>query len=136
MDQYELHDWTLSFGQATSQAGLCDRGKKVIRLSAPLMLLWTEDQCRDIVLHEIAHVLTTGRHTQAWRKVFVAIGGSGHRCWNDSNDGRPVPAPKYTGICPGGHPRTADRINKDPRSCPECSPRFNTRYLITWTRNT
>lgn len=137
MDQYGLHDWTLKFNNAPRQAGLCDPKNTTITLSAPLMLLWTEDQDRDIVLHEIAHALTPGpgSHTRAWRQVFLAMGGSGHRCWSDANDGRPtVPAP-YTGVCPGGHPHSAYRRPKG-SSCGECAPRFDPHYLIIWTKTT
>lgn len=32
--------------------------------------------CRELVLHELAHVLTTEGHTDNWRKKLIEIGGT------------------------------------------------------------
>jgi hypothetical protein len=134
MDQYGLTNWTFAFDRARNRAGYCNRTRKQISLSGPLMSIWPQDACQMVILHEIAHALTTGHHTAEWRRTFVSMGGDGRTCW-DSSDGRPQLPPKYTGKCPNGHPHTRERKPAPGLSCNSCSHRYNPRYLITWTRN-
>jgi hypothetical protein len=133
MDQYGLHDWTLRFGAGSKQAGLCERGLKRLTFSGPLFSIWTQDHCRNTILHEIAHALTTGHHTAEWRRVFISMGGNGKTGW-DNSDGRPTLPPRFIGTCPRGHIIKKNR--RDKTSCSTCNPRrFDSRYLFTWTRN-
>jgi predicted SprT family Zn-dependent metalloprotease len=136
MDQYGLKDWTLRFGRGRKQAGNCDYINTRITLSAPLMLLWSEEHVRDTILHEIAHALTRGHpaHGERWRRTFLSMGGNGKRLW-DTEDGRTELPYKYTGTCPAGHTSGRMRQAKAAVSCGQCSHRFDRRHLITWSLN-
>jgi hypothetical protein len=133
MDQYGLKDWTLRFGPGRKQAGLCERRAKRLTFSAALFSVWTQDHCRNTILHEIAHALTTGHHTPEWRRVFISMGGNGKTGW-DNSDGRAQLPAKFIGTCPRGH--TIEKDRRDKTSCITCNPRrFDSRYLLTWARN-
>lgn len=133
MDQYGLKDWTLKFGRGRKESGNCNYKTQTITFSAPLFHVWVQDHCRDTILHEIAHALTRGHnHDRVWKRTYIAMGGQGDRCWEQA-PGRPALPPKFTGTCPAGHSISRDR--RDQGSCNRCSPRFDERYLFTWTRN-
>ena len=133
MAEHQLFGWTLSFDNARHRAGQCRRRAKEISLSAPLMSIWTIEQCTDTILHEIAHALTSGGHDEEWQAMCVKIGADPTRTWGHLGEQR-LP-PKWTGRCPNGHETHRDRVASKAVSCGVCSPRFDRRYLITWTRN-
>jgi predicted SprT family Zn-dependent metalloprotease len=62
-----------------SSAGRCRRGRRQIELNPKIVLHYTREEVVDVMLHEIAHVLTVGGHTKVWCMMFKAIGGSGRR---------------------------------------------------------
>jgi SprT-like family len=133
MAEHGLGHWSLKWGRGSRQAGLCDRGKLEITISAPLMANWTIGQARDMILHEIAHALTVGGHTRQWQAKAMAIGGSGSVRWGHLGEAD-VP-PKYIGTCPNGHISTKHRKSKaitNGASCGRCSPHFDRRFMIAW----
>jgi predicted SprT family Zn-dependent metalloprotease len=133
--------WTLQWDRAEVRAGGCAISQRVISLSAPLLALWPMAECRDIILHEIAHALTphlwSGQyHGAEWQCVCLRIGANPVRCY-DAEGERPAPPAPYTGYCPAGHVFTRRRKTRGnlPRiSCHKCAPRYDERYLITWTQ--
>jgi predicted SprT family Zn-dependent metalloprotease len=129
--QHGLSNWTIAFDQSRTRAGICNRQRREIGLSTPLMSLWTEAQCRDTILHEIAHALTTGGHTEEWKRTCLRIGAKPERCWDEGNESIP---PRWTGTCPNGHVMTRHKLTHALRrnSCPECSNRYDPRFLFTW----
>jgi predicted SprT family Zn-dependent metalloprotease len=141
MRQYGLTDWEFQWDNAQARAGQCLHPTKskpgVISLSRKLTTLWGTEEMRDIVLHEIAHALAGHEHGHdaTWKRICQHIGARPQRCYDTDPDLQGMPAP-YIGTCPHGH--TGNRYKRPPqtpRSCVQCAPHFDTRYLITWTAN-
>lgn len=130
MQAHGLENWTLAFDRARHRAGICRRKQREISLSAPLMSVWTEEQARDTILHEIAHALTKGGHGTEWQRMCVRIGADPTRTWGHNGEERLER--RYTGRCPNGHELKRDRRPRKPVSCSVCCPVFNENYLITW----
>lgn len=128
-----LHDWTLRFDHARRRAGSCRADTRTISLSRHLMALYSEEQVRETLLHEIAHALAGPEHGHdaVWRAIAVGIGASGQRLV--APDAPRLPAP-WRGVCPGGHVHERHRRPARPASCTQCSRRFDPNFLITWTR--
>lgn len=55
----------------------CFRPLQLILLSGPVVDAMTIEGVREMVLHEIAHALTTGSHDEAWVAVARSIGCTG-----------------------------------------------------------
>ena len=126
--------WQFRWSNARSQAGSCNHRTRVIRLSRPFAELWGPEGMRDTILHEIAHALAGHKagHGPAWRAVCLRIGAAPERCIPADAE---LPEMRYTGTCPNGHVTQKQRIPARERSCGHCTPRFDRRYLITWTEN-
>jgi predicted SprT family Zn-dependent metalloprotease len=130
MDQHGLQRWSLVFGQAQTYFGICYTRQKRITISAPLTRLNDIDEVRDVILHEIAHALTTDRgHGRLWKAKARMVGCRPERC-------RPAsvhqPPPRFVGTCPAcGYKTTAYRRNRV--SCGKCDTTFNPVYLLVWT---
>ena len=78
--EHGLANWDVMFDGARARFGCCYYHKKLITLSKVLVELNDEAEVLDTILHEIAHGLTPGGHTKAWRKTALAIGCNGKRC--------------------------------------------------------
>lgn len=87
------------------RGGQCRTKKKEIGISA-----WVVDnndwpQVYEILVHEIAHGLCPGhRHDKIWKQTCIRLGGSGERCWQDSDNlkgSKPSKKkePKYSATC-------------------------------------
>lgn len=134
MTEHGLDEWGLRLSRATRTAGTCSHLQKVISLSGPLFALWTEDECRLTILHEIAHALTPGHgHDRVWQLKCIEIGGDGKRCY--SGEKNPIALAKYIGSCPGGHKHTKARKPTRVSTCAKCAPKYDPRYTITWREN-
>jgi hypothetical protein len=81
MKEHGLKGWVVQWAWWWDHAARCMRPMKWILLSVPYVEANEEKEVREVVLHEIAHALTAGAgdqaHDEEWRRVFVAIGGSG-----------------------------------------------------------
>ena len=130
--EHGLGEWTIVFGQAKRQAGLCKPGAKEIKLSAPLTSIHPEAEVRDTLLHEIAHALvgTQHGHDDVWRATALRIGCSGLRC---TSEDVPRIDGGWVGACPAGHRSSRHRRPERPTSCRTCSPSFDVEHLLTWT---
>jgi hypothetical protein len=126
-----LQDWVVEFGHARRQFGACLRRQKTIRLSAPLVRMNTVAQVTNTILHEIAHALTTGGHTKAWKATALAIGCDGQRCY--VADEVRLPIRRWVGHCPRcGQTIVRHRRTKGP--CARCDQTFNPAFRFVWTR--
>jgi predicted SprT family Zn-dependent metalloprotease len=82
MKLHGLGGWSFSFDHARRRFGCCRPGKKQISLSRPLVLLNSEEEVRDTILHEIAHALTPrDGHGAKWKAVCRQIGARPVRCF-------------------------------------------------------
>jgi predicted SprT family Zn-dependent metalloprotease len=135
--EHGLDNWTVAFDSARQRAGICRREQREIGLSKLLMVLWTEGQQRETILHEIAHALAPAGagHDWRWQRVCVKIGAIPVRCWDEADNTREQVPFKYIGTCPRGHTIGRDKLTTATRrrSCDKCDTRFNPRYLFTWT---
>ena len=133
MHENGLSDWNFEFDQARKRAGQCNYGTRTLSLSSHLMPLWTEVQRRDVILHEIAHALTPGAgHGPAWQAMCRQIGADPSRTWG--HNGEASAELPWKGTCPNGHEHGMARRPARNHSCRLCSNRYESRYLITWTR--
>ncbi|GAB2683235.1 SprT-like domain-containing protein [Thalassiella azotivora] len=133
MRGHGLDDWTLVYDRARTRAGICRPARREIGLSRALTALHPPEEVRDTVLHEIAHALvgTDHGHDEVWRRAAVAIGCSGRRC---VDRGSPRPDAPWQGTCPAGHVAHRYRVPQRVQSCRRCSPSFDPRHLLRWTR--
>jgi predicted SprT family Zn-dependent metalloprotease len=125
--------WRIALVKDHRNAGTCYPAEHKIELSAPLASLWSIENTRDTILHEIAHALTSGGHGADWRAMCRKIGARPSRCWGGYGE---VAVPeKYMGTCPSGHViyRARKTRNMGRMSCGSCSRRYNPEYRYTWT---
>jgi hypothetical protein len=125
--------WTFGFDNAKRRAGLCDYTRRRISVSRYLSARYDDDTNHQTLLHEVAHAIAgaEARHGPRWKRIareLGYVGGTTH-AGETATDLAP-----WVGVCPAGH--TAYRHRKAPRatSCAKCAPRFDERYVFTWTR--
>lgn len=134
MTEHGLNSWNFRLDRARVRAGQCCYSSKTLTFSAALMSLWTEEQQRETVLHEIAHALTPGHHhDRIWQLKCLDIGADPARTWG--HNGEESLEPRWTATCPNGHEMYRDRKPSKLFSCALCSREFDERYLFTWKRN-
>ena len=134
LDAYGLTDWKVGWGRSKIDAGICEHGgktPKTLRFSAPLFSVWTWAQCEDTILHELAHALTPGKgHGPIWKAKCRELGAKPTARWGADGERK---IQRWMGLCPSGHEINRDRRPKDRLSCLKCSPKFDLRYLFTWS---
>lgn len=74
-----LPEWGLSFDRAKTRAGLTNYQTKTITLSEYMIETASEQDVRNVLLHEIAHALVGSRHghDDVWRAKALEIGCDG-----------------------------------------------------------
>lgn len=81
-----LKEWTLKWERLYSISGLTNYRTKTIKLSIFLLIgNQKKEFVKNIILHEISHVLTENEkkeHGQIWKKTFLEMGGDGHITYN------------------------------------------------------
>lgn len=132
MEEHGVGDWALGLDRARRRAGLTDHGRRRITLSRALMELYSPDEVRETVLHEIAHarVGASHGHDAVWAAEARRIGASGRRLVPRE---APAIAGRWVGTCPAGH--TVNRMRRPavPMACARCGRRFSLANLLTWT---
>jgi hypothetical protein len=129
-----LAAWRIQWSNSRRTAGSCTHSARLIKLSLPVMSLWTVERCEQTILHEIAHALTPGdHHGYLWAAKCRELGIKPTRCWGQEGEARPPM--KFKGVCPKGHVAGMMRMPSSERSCSRCSRGFNRAFLITWTLN-
>lgn len=79
------NQWSVRFNpNLLRTAGQCRRATRTIEISLPHVEVQDDDESgeravREIVLHEVAHALTTGQHNSDWRWKAIELGASGER---------------------------------------------------------
>lgn len=98
----------------------------------------TDKDFKELILHEIAHALTPYHgHDRAFRNMSIRIGGNPKATINISylKDIKPEHLQKKTNyiyecpICKNTY--YATRMWKKRKSCGKCSPRFDSKFLLT-----
>lgn len=124
MNKYGLIEkgWTFRFFKSYIDAGCCDYSEKAILVSERFPPVNYEDDIRDLILHEIAHVLAghEAHHNDKWKKMCIKVGAKPERYFQGK-----TPAPNYVGTCPECgtendyyyHPHT-------PRYCADCCKEY------------
>ncbi len=127
MERYGLlsDGWTFRFDTARRRFGVCRFNKKVISLSRPLVELNSEAECRDTVLHEIAHALAgpNAGHGPEWVSMCRKVGARPVRCYGAGEVREPEP--RYVARCPSckkeaGFQRRPTRV----RACSDCCKKY------------
>ena len=75
LDKYGLEEWRIEIGPKTKQwLGQCDRLRKSIDISQCFIdAAPTLDILQDLILHEIAHALTSGGHNFEWKRKYAEL---------------------------------------------------------------
>ena len=125
--------WSFGFDNAKRRAGLCDYARRRISVSRYLAARYDDETNHQTLLHEVAHALAgpAAGHGPEWKRVARDLGYRGGTTHNGETATELAP---WVGGCPAGH--VAYRHRRPPRatSCVKCAPRFDDRYLFTWTR--
>lgn len=100
------HQWRFRFDTAKRRLGSCQYTERTITLSRPLTLVNSEDQMRDTILHEIAHVIAghSAGHGPRWKAACVRVGARPDRC--ASMDEVVMPTAPWYHVCPQCDHRT------------------------------
>lgn len=138
MDRH-LPGWSFRWDNAAKRLGACKYGPKVLSFSRPLTARISRRQAVDTITHEIAHALAGHQagHGPEWARVHRDLGGSGDRTYSTQTGEVVAVEPPFQGTCPGCG-RSWRRHKRIQAACPKCSAaagsRFDTRFLLVWTR--
>ncbi len=124
--------WSFGFDNAKRRAGLCDYTRKRISVSRYLAARHDDDANHQTLLHEVAHALAghDAAHGADWKKVARELGYVGGTTHHGETATELAP---WVGVCPAGHVAYRHRRPGQATSCVKCAPRFDKRYLFTWT---
>lgn len=125
--------WSFAFDNAKRRAGACDYTRQRITVSRYLAARYDDETNRQTLLHEVAHALAGARaaHGPAWKRTARALGYTGGVTHSGETAVELAP---WVGTCPAGHVAYRHRRAARATSCARCSPRFDERFLLTWTR--
>lgn len=131
--------WHFYFDKAIRRFGCTHYQTKQITLSKTLVQLNDETTVKNVILHEIAHVLAghANGHNHLWRNQAAAIGCDAARTY--SSAAVVTPPKRFVGTCPNCH-RSIKRNRRTGIACGQCCDRLNggrydAQYLFVWTRN-
>lgn len=138
MDAFGLaaDGWTFRFDRARRRFGICRFGRKEISISRVLVELNSEEECRDTVLHEIAHALAGPRagHGPKWKAMCSRVGARARRCYDHTEVAEP--GHRYEARCSAcGHSIGFHRRPSRERACARCCRKhaggsFDRRFLM------
>lgn len=125
--------WSFAFDNAKRRAGACDYVKRRITVSRYLSARYDDDTNRQTLLHEVAHALAGAEagHGPRWKRVAVSLGYTGGVTHRGETANELAP---WVGVCPNGHVAYRHRRATRATSCARCSPRFDERFLLRWSR--
>ncbi|WP_133540984.1 SprT-like domain-containing protein [Microbacterium sp. BK668] len=125
--------WSFAFDNAKRRAGLCDYTRKRISVSRYLAARYDDDTNHQTLLHEVAHALAgpDAAHGPRWKAVARELGYVGGVTHSGETATDLAP---WVGVCPSGHTAYRHRRPARATSCVACAPRFDQRFLFTWTR--
>jgi predicted SprT family Zn-dependent metalloprotease len=100
-----------------------------------LVELNTEARIENTILHEIAHALVGCGHGHdlTWKRMALAIGCDGNRCYSEKNT--QVVRGNLEAICPKcGHVYRKFKTPKYESSCGKCSNTFDPEHLLIFKK--
>jgi predicted SprT family Zn-dependent metalloprotease len=132
MEDNWLGSWSFKFDNAKLRCGACHHGKHVITLSRHFVALNTEDEVRDVILHEIAHAIAGFKagHGVRWQLWAIQLGARPERCAENVD----MPEGGIKGFCMSGCTARHTRHRMPPKrlmdaySCNRCAA------PVTWVR--
>ncbi|MGC5629662.1 SprT-like domain-containing protein [Georgenia sp. Z1344] len=130
--EHGLRGWSVGLDRAVRRAGATHYRDQRITLSRHLVGLYTEDEVREVILHEIGHALAGAQagHGPRWRAAVVRIGGTPRRTTRP--DSPTVPAP-WVGRCPAGHEHQRFQRPRATYLCRRCPRTRTSAAVIEWT---
>lgn len=128
LTEFGLHQqgWRFEFDRARTRFGSCRYDTKRITISRILAESNDEAECRDTVLHEIAHALAgkDAGHGAAWKKRCRLVGAKPVRCY--TSEAVKQPDPDYWAVCPHCDHRVAYyKLPRKVGACVHCCKRYN-----------
>jgi predicted SprT family Zn-dependent metalloprotease len=128
----DLEVWSFGFDSAKKRLGVCKYEESLIALSRYFVDLHSLAEIDQVMRHEIAHAMAGSKagHSKKWKDIATRIGYTHIKISGDEIGNATA---KLIGSCPNGHTVYRHRKPKSPLSCSKCSPRFDRRFLITWT---
>ena len=135
MEQHHVvPPWKFEFDNAKRRFGLCNYTDKIISISQHLVLLNDEPEVRNVILHEIAHVLCPGDgHNWYWKMRAQSIGCDGERCYSD--DEVETPETKYVAYCGRGHKFGRMQLAKKNYVCTQCRVNHGDKTVLVYKEN-
>ncbi len=154
-----LHGWEFTFDRARRRFGSCRFTRRrvghrpsptyvvcgdvisrsqtigVISLSRLLTELNSEEEVREVILHEIAHALCGPGvgHSKTWRRMSRTIGCKEGRCYDPQKV--KTPPRKYIAECPNCKDRRYYH-QRNEISCGKCdNEKFNPEYQMVFRKN-
>lgn len=108
--------WSFKFDNAVKRFGCAHFRNKIITLSLKLVELNSEEVVRDVILHEIAHVIAGRKHghNYVWQEAAWSLGCSGNRSYNETVK---APAASYFAPCDCGNKHERIRMPRAKYTC-------------------
>lgn len=135
MDKHGCLDrqWHFELDNSKRRFGVCRYRTKTISLSRNLIALNEVEKVKDVILHEIAHVLAGHKagHGAEWVRIARSIGCDGLRCYGDETV---KVKGNYIAICKNGHEHHKFKKPTRGSSCGKCIRRFNPDALLVWEK--
>lgn len=129
----DLENWKFEFDSAKRRAGLCDYDQQKIQLSKYHVNVHSVDENLQVVLHEIAHAMAGSEagHSKTWLATAKRIGYRAEKFTGKEIAQETAP---WVGVCPMGHRHFRYRRPKNMVSCALCTKKYDSRYLIRWSK--
>mgnify|MGYP001570885047 CR=1 FL=1 len=120
-----LTDWKFYFDESIRRYGCCHCQDKKITLSKELAELNSDEQNKDVILHEIAHAVLPANegHGYFWREKARELGCRPVRCYSAEVI---QPRGRFLYFCPNCNRKvSAVRKYKRNKSCGKCCNKYN-----------
>ena len=128
----DLKVWSFAFDSAKRRLGACKYAEHQISLSRYFVELHSLAEIDQVIRHEVAHAVAGSKagHGPKWKKIATELGYNHKRISGDEIGNATA---KLIGVCPNGHTVYRHRKPKTALSCSKCAPKFDRRFLITWS---
>lgn len=134
MNDHGLGHWSFQLDRAKKRAGRCNHTYKIISLSESFVQYNSEEDVKDIILHEIAHAIAGPKqgHGDIWKNICRQIGAKPVRCY-----GEHVSMPKGHWHARCGSCKKEWNLHRRPKYitgswCPKCGKVYG---QLTFVRN-